>query len=72
MRAIQEGNTVLVATVLYSPTMAGTGVNMARLIAQGKGMPSLVELEVPASLTTYSATVDESNVEEYLPLGFES
>lgn len=72
MRAIQEGNSVLVATVLYSPTMAGTGVNMARLIAQGKGMPSLVELEVPASLTTYSATVDADNVEEYLPLGFES
>ncbi len=72
MREIQEGNSVLEATVLYSPTMAGSGINMARLIAQGKGMDSLVELEVPASITTFSAVVTADNVEEYLPLGFES
>ncbi len=72
MREIEEGNSVLEATVLYSPTMAGSGINMARLIAQGKGMDSLVELQVPASVTTFSAVVTAENVEQYLPLGFES
>lgn len=72
MREIQSGESVLEATVLYSPTMAGSGIRLARLIAQGRGMDSLVELEVPASITTFSATVTADNVEEYLPLGFES
>ncbi len=72
MREIQSGDSVLKATVLYSPTMASSAVNLARLIAQDKGMPSLAELEVPASITTYSAVVTADNVEDYLPLGFES
>ncbi|MBY5163857.1 substrate-binding domain-containing protein [Salsipaludibacter albus] len=72
MREIQSGESVLVATVLYSPTMAGSGINLARLIAQNKGMSDLVELAVPASITTFSATVTADNVEEYLPYGFES
>ena len=37
MRAIQADNTVLKATVTYSPTMAGSAVSLARLVAQGKG-----------------------------------
>jgi ribose transport system substrate-binding protein len=72
MRAIQEGNSVLEATVLYSPTMASSAVMLARLIAQDSGMSNLQELEVPASITTYSATVTADNVDQYLPLGFES
>lgn len=72
MRSIQAGDTPLVATVLYSPTMAGTGINLARLIAQGRGMDSLVEEDVPASITTFSAVVTADNVDNYLPLGFES
>lgn len=72
MREIESGDSVLKATVLYSPTMAGSAVNLARLIAQDQGMPSLAELEVPQSMITYSAVVTEDNVEAYLPLGFES
>ena len=51
MRAIQADNTVLKATVTYPPTMAGSAVALARLIAQGRGMGDLVEQEVPASIT---------------------
>src|SRR4051794_4309586 len=72
MRAIQADNTVLKATVTYPPTMAGSAVALARLIAQGRGMSDLVEQEVPASITLASATVTKENVAQYLPLGFES
>jgi ribose transport system substrate-binding protein len=72
MRAIQADNTVLKATVTYPPTMAGSAVSLARLVAQGRGMSDLVEQEVPASITLASATVTKENVAQYLPLGFES
>jgi ribose transport system substrate-binding protein len=72
MRAIQADDTVLKATVTYPPTMAGSAVALARLVAQGRGMSDLVEQEVPASITLASATVTKDNVAQYLPLGFES
>jgi ribose transport system substrate-binding protein len=72
MRAIQADNTVLKATVTYPPTMAGSAVALARLVAQGRGLSDLVEQEVPASITLASATVTKDNVAQYLPLGFES
>ncbi|HEX8518507.1 MAG TPA: substrate-binding domain-containing protein [Pseudonocardia sp.] len=72
MRAIQADNTVLKATVTYSPTMASSAVALARLVAQGRGLGDLVEQEVPASITLASATVTKDNVGKYLPLGFES
>jgi ribose transport system substrate-binding protein len=72
MRTIQADNTVLKATVTYSPTMASSAIALARLVAQHRGMSDLVEHEVPASITLASATVTRENVAEYLPLGFES
>lgn len=72
MRSIQADDTVLKATVTYSPTMASSAVALARLVAQGRGMSDLVEQEVPASITLASATVTRENVAQYLPLGFES
>jgi ribose transport system substrate-binding protein len=72
MREIKSGNSVLEATVTYSPTMASSAVKIARLIAQGKGMSDLVEQEVPQSITLASETITRQNVDRYLPLGFES
>ena len=72
MREIQSDTGVLKATVTYSPTMASSAVALARLLAQGKGMSDLAELEVPAFITLASATITKDNVDEYLPLGFES
>jgi ribose transport system substrate-binding protein len=72
MREIKAGNGVLEATVTYPPTMAASAVRLARLLAQGKGMADLVELEPPQSLTLASETVTRDNVSRYLPLGFES
>ena len=67
MDAIKADNTVLKATVTYPPSMAASAINLARLIAHGKGMSDLVEHDVPASITLASATVTKENVDQYLP-----
>lgn len=72
MEHIQADNTVLKATVTYSPSMASSAIKLARLIAQGKGMSDLVELEVPASITLASETITNENVDQYMELGFRS
>lgn len=72
MQAIQADNTVLKATVTYSPSMASSAISLARLVAQNKGMGDLAENEVPASITLASATITRENVADYLPLGFAS
>ncbi len=72
MELIQSGEGVLKATVTYPPTMAGSAVSLARLVAQGRGLSDLAELEIPQSITLSSATVTAENVERYLPLGFRS
>jgi ribose transport system substrate-binding protein len=72
MRDIQADNTVLKATVTYSPSMASSAISLARLIANQRGMSDLVENEVPAQIILASATVTKDNVADYLPLGFES
>jgi len=71
MREIKKGG-VLEATVTYSPTMAGSAIKVARLVAQSRGFSDLVEQEVPSSITLASETITKQNVDRYLPLGFES
>ena len=72
MRSIQADDTVLKATVTYSPSMASSAISLARLVAQSRGMGDLAEREVPSSITLASATITRENVGDYLPLGFES
>jgi ribose transport system substrate-binding protein len=72
MREIKSGSGVLEATVTYPPTMAASAIKLGRLIAQGKGMTDLVELQVPQSITLASETVTTDNVDTYMPHGFES
>jgi ABC-type sugar transport system substrate-binding protein len=70
MRWIQEGE--MEATVIYPPTQAADGIRLARLIAQDKGLSDLVQVEVPKRIVLTAPVVNADNVEEYLPLGFES
>ncbi|MFF2654591.1 substrate-binding domain-containing protein [Streptomyces sp. NPDC058045] len=70
MRAIKAGNSVLKATVLYPPTMAASAIDLARALGQGKGIGGMAEMEIPSSLTLYSAVVTKDNVDQYLPTGF--
>jgi ribose transport system substrate-binding protein len=70
MEAIQADNSVLKATVTYSPSMASSAITLARLIGQGKGMSDLVELQVPKEITLSSETITKENASSYLKLGF--
>ncbi|MFY1651447.1 substrate-binding domain-containing protein [Solwaraspora sp. WMMB762] len=70
MEAIQADDSVLKATVTYSPSMASSAISLARLIAQGRGMSDLVELQVPKEIILASETITKENASEYLPLGF--
>ncbi|GGV77231.1 MULTISPECIES: substrate-binding domain-containing protein [Streptomyces] len=69
-QAIERDDSVLKATVLYPPTMAASAIDLARALGQGKGIGGLAEFEIPASITLYSAVVDKTNVDTYMPTGF--
>ncbi|GAB3874221.1 substrate-binding domain-containing protein [Terrabacter terrigena] len=70
MRWIKDGK--MEATVLYPPTQAADGIKLARLIAQNKGIGDLVQVEVPRRIVLNAPVVTKDNVDQYLPLGFES
>jgi ribose transport system substrate-binding protein len=70
MQWIQDGE--MEATVLYPPTQAADGIKLARLIVQQKGLSDLVQVEVPRRIVLNAPVVTADNVEEYLPLAFES
>ena len=70
MDAIAADNTVLKATVTYSPSMASSAISLARLIGQNKGMSDLVELQVPKEITLASETITKENASKYAKLGF--
>jgi ribose transport system substrate-binding protein len=66
-----ESGGLYAATYLYSPTMAGSAVNMARLIAQGRGFADLVEPEVPSEIVVPPTEVTQDNVGDLRDLCFE-
>jgi ribose transport system substrate-binding protein len=68
--AITADNSVLKATVTYSPSMASSAISLARLIGQNKGMADLVELQVPKEITLASETITKENAAKYAKLGF--
>jgi ribose transport system substrate-binding protein len=68
--AITADNSVLKATVTYSPSMASSAISLARLIGQNKGMSDLVELQVPKEITLASETITKENASRYAKLGF--
>ncbi len=70
IEAIQADNSVLKATVTYSPSMASSAISLARLIGQGRGLSDLVELQVPKEIILASETITKENASDYLKLGF--
>jgi ribose transport system substrate-binding protein len=69
MKQIEEGG-LYRATFLYNPNMAGTAVNMARLIGLGEGFSELIPPEVPRQLVVPAAVVTKENVDEYEKYAF--
>jgi ribose transport system substrate-binding protein len=72
MEAIKADNTVLKATIIYPSTQAADGIRLARLVAQGKAMADLVEVDVPNRIVLQAPVVTKENVDEYLPTAFAS
>jgi ribose transport system substrate-binding protein len=72
MEAIQAGDSVLQATVVYPSTQAADGIRLARLAVQQKALGDLVEVEIPRTIQLYAPVVTAENVEQYLPSAFES
>jgi ribose transport system substrate-binding protein len=72
MEAIQSGDSVLKATVIYPSTQAADGVRLARLLVQGKAMSDLVEVEVPRTVQLYAPVVTADNVDQFIDTAFES
>lgn len=72
MREIQDEDSVVEATVIYPSTQAADGIRLARLLAQGRAMDDLVQVEVPREIQLYAPVVTAENVEEYLDYAFES
>ncbi|MDD9206103.1 substrate-binding domain-containing protein, partial [Georgenia sp. 10Sc9-8] len=72
MREIESGDSVVQATVIYPSTQAADGILLARLLAQGKAMSDLVEEEVPREVQLFAPVVTADNVEQYMPMAFES
>ena len=66
-----EAGGLYASTYLYSPTMAGSAVNMARLIALGEGFADLVEPEVPSRIVVPPTEVVQDNVADLRDLCFE-
>jgi ribose transport system substrate-binding protein len=72
MEAIQSGDGVLKATVIYPSTQAADGIKLARLLVQNKAMSDLVEVEVPRTVQLYAPVVTADNVDQFIDLAFES
>ena len=72
MREIQSGTSVLKATVIYPSTQAADGIRLARLIAQGKSLSDLVEIEVPNRIVLNAPVVTAENVDKFIDTAFES
>jgi len=72
MEAIQSGDSVVQATVIYPSTQAADGIKLARLIEQNKSLSDTASLGVPHLVQLYAPVVTADNVEEYLPSAFES
>ncbi|MBK5248059.1 MAG: substrate-binding domain-containing protein [Actinomycetales bacterium] len=72
MEAIQAGDTVLQATVIYPSTQAADGIDLARLAVQQRSLNDFAEVEVPRLVQLYAPVVTADNVEQYLPTAFQS
>jgi ribose transport system substrate-binding protein len=72
MNLIKSGESVLEATVIYPSTQAADGVALARLLVQNKSLADLASPGVPHRIVLDAPVVTIDNVDEYLPIGFES
>jgi ribose transport system substrate-binding protein len=69
MNLISQGG-LYRATFLYNPSMSGSAVSIAKLIAEKKGLSELREPEVPSRIELPATTVTKENVAAVQNLGY--
>ncbi len=69
MNLIAEGS-LYRATFLYNPSMSGSAISIAKLIAERKGLSELLEPEVPSRIELPATTVTKDNVASVQSLGY--
>jgi ribose transport system substrate-binding protein len=72
MEAIQSGDSVLQATVIYPHTQAADGIKLARLVAQGKNVSDLSSQGVPRRIVLDAPVVTADNVDQFIDNAFRS
>jgi ribose transport system substrate-binding protein len=72
MEAIQSGDSVLQATVIYPHTQAADGIKLARLVAQGKNLSDLTSQGVPRRIVLDAPVVTADNVDQFIDGAFRS
>ena len=72
MREIQEGDSLVQATVIYPASQGADGIALARLVANGEALADLVDVEVPRLIQLYAPVVTADNVDQYIDSAFES
>ena len=65
IKRIRDGNSPMVATFLYLPTMGGSAVRLAARIARGQGLDELWERDMPRRILIRAATVTKENADQY-------
>jgi len=70
MDLIQADSGVLKATVIYPSTQAADGIRLARLVAQGKSLSDIVEVEVPSRIVLNAPIVTKDNVDKFIDYSF--
>jgi ribose transport system substrate-binding protein len=69
MNLIAEGD-LYRATFLYNPSMSGSAISIAKLIAERKGFSELLEPEVPSRIDLPATTVTKENVSSVQHLAY--
>jgi ribose transport system substrate-binding protein len=72
MEAIQSGDSVLQATVIYPHTQAADGIELARLVAQQKNLSDLTSQGVPRRIVLDAPVVTADNVDQFIDNAFRS
>jgi ribose transport system substrate-binding protein len=72
MEAIQSGDSVLQATVIYPHTQAADGIKLARLVAQEKNVSDLSSQGVPRRIVLDAPVVTADNVDQFIDNAFRS
>ena len=66
LKMLMDGNeSLMAATFFYSPLQGGSAVELAQLMAQGKGMNDLWEKTVPREIIFSADTITKDNAKSY-------